>query len=138
MIHQLPFIKKVEAIDAYHLVHCDIIKDRGVLLNVTQIFEEIPLIGFASCEISDKIENNTRIFSIKLQIHSTSALTVSDRNLCFRLTTVTGSQFLLGCYDKPYPTVTNEQSYPSAATGHSGNIITATLNSTLPLLAILD
>ena len=66
MIHIINNIRKVECIEAYHLQHSDIIADRGVFLNVYQQFEKISTIGLSSVEISDKIENNQRVFTTKL------------------------------------------------------------------------
>lgn len=138
MVHLIQNIKKVECIEAYHLQHSDIIADRGVWLNVFQQFSPISTVGLSSVEISDKIENKQRIFTTKLTMFRTIKLLPGAKKLCFRVTTVTGSSFLIGCADKPYPVIQNEETFPSAAGGKSGVTVTVTLTSLIPMLAILD
>ena len=138
MIHLLKNICRVEIIEAYHLQHSDIIAERGVWLNVYQQFSQIDTIGLSSVEISDKIENKQRIFTTKLTMFRKEKLLPGAKKLCFRVTTVSGSQFLIGCADKPYPVIQNEESFPSAASGKSGATVTVTLTSTIPMLSILD
>lgn len=138
MVHLIQNIKKVECIEAYHLQHSDIIADRGVWLNVFQQFSPISTVGLSSVEISDKIENKQRIFTTKLTMFRTIKLLPGAKKLCFRVTTVTGSSFLIGCADKPYPVIQNEETFPSAAGGKSGVTVTVTLTSLISMLAILD
>lgn len=138
MVHLIQNIKKVECIEAYHLQHSDIIAGRGVWLNVFQQFSPISTVGLSSVEISDKIENKQRIFTTKLTMFRTTKLLLGAKKLCFRVTTVTGSRFLIGCADKPYPVIQNEETFPSAAGGKSGVTVTVTLTSLIPMLAILD
>lgn len=138
MVHLIQNIKKVECIEAYHLQHSDIIADRGIWLNVFQQFSPISTIGLSSVEISDKIENKQRIFTTKLTMFRTAKLLPGAKKLCFRVTSITGSQFLIGCADKPYPIIQNDENFPSADTGKSGVTITVTLTSTIPMLSILD
>ena len=138
MVHLIQNIKKVECIEAYHLQHSDIIADRGVWLNVFQQLSPISTVGLSSVEISDKIDSKQRIFTTKLTMFRTTKLLPGAKKLCFRVTTVTGSSFLIGCADKPYPVIQNEETFPSAAGGKSGVTVTVTLTSLIPMLAILD
>ena len=138
MIHLLKNIRRVECIEAYHLQHSDIIADRGVWLNVYQQFTPIDTIGLSSVEISDKIENKQRVFTTKLTMFRSEKLMPGAKKLCFRVTTVTGSQFLIGCADKPYPVIQNEETFPSSDSGKSGVTVTVTLTSLIPMLSILD
>lgn len=138
MVHLIQNIRKVECIEAYHLQHSDIIADRGVWLNVYQQFNPISTIGLSSVEISDKIENKQRVFTTKLTMFRTEKLLTGSKKFCFKVTTITGSQFLIGCADKPYPVIQNDETFPSAANGKSGVTVTVTLTSTIPMLSILD
>lgn len=117
MVHLIQNIRKVECIEAYHLQHSDIIADRGVWLNVYQQFSPISTIGLSSVEISDKIENKQRIFTTKLTMFRSKKLLPGAKKLCFKVTTVTGSQFLIGSSEKPYPVIQNEETFPSEASG---------------------
>lgn len=137
MMHLINNIRQVECIEAYHLQQSDIITDRGVWLNVYQHFDKIDTIGLSSVEISDKIENNQRVFTTKLIMSRKAKLLPGSKKLCFRVTTVTGSQFLIGCADKPYPVVQNAETFPSVPSSKSGTTVTVTYTSTIPMLAIL-
>lgn len=103
MVHLIQNIRKVECIEAYHLQHSDIIADRGVWLNVYQQFSPISTIGLSSVEISDKIENRQRIFTTKLTMFRSKKLLPGAKKFCFKVTTVTGSQFLIGSSENPTP-----------------------------------
>lgn len=138
MIGLLNNIRKVELIEAFHLQHSDIVAERGVWLNVYQQFTPIETIGLSSVEISDKIENRQRVFTTRLNMLCRTKLLPGARKYCFRVTTVTGSQFLIGCSQKPYPVIQNSESFPSAAGGRSGVTVTVTLVSVIPMLTILD
>ena len=137
MKHLLSNIKSVEVIDAADLRDAVIVQNRGIILQSSPVAQKISQNGLASCEISDKNENNTKVFSIKLQFHCCCRLDVGYHEYCFRITTVTGSQFLMGTADRPYPVITNDETFPSAANGKSGVNVTVTIDSTYPLLAIL-
>lgn len=138
MKHLLSNIKTVEVFDASELRESVIVKNRGIILQYALVPQKISQNGLASCEISDKIQNNQKIFSIKLQMHCCSRLEDDGKHLCFRLTTVTGSQFILGSSSRPYPVVSNDEIMPSAPTAKSGVNVTVTLDSFYPLLAVLD
>ena len=138
MIQLINNISKVESIEAYHLEHADIIRNKGILLNVTQIFTEIPIVGLASCRISDKIEGCTRVYTSELKMHCCNQLQPEGKKLCFRLTTVTGKQFLLGTWVRPYPVITNDELMPSRRSDRSGSEVSVKLVAVVPLLAILD
>lgn len=137
MISLLNNIRKVELIEAYHLQHSDIIAERGVWLNVYQQFTPVETIGLSSVEISDKIENRQRVYTTKLTMLCLYNLLPGAKKYAFRLTTVTGSQFLIGCSEKPYPMIQNSEKFPSAAGDRSGVTVTVTLVSVIPVLAIL-
>lgn len=137
MKHLISNIKSVDYADAADLSAALVVKGRGIILNSSPIFKEISINGLASCEISEKISNNEKIFLKKLQFHTCSPFFTALRHYCYRLTTVTGSTFLLGTADRPYALVTNDESMPSATTAKSGVTVTITHESTLPLLAIL-
>ena len=138
MKHLLSNIKTVEVFDASELRESVIVRDRGIILRYVLAPQKISLNGLASCEISDKIQNNQKIFSINLQMHCCSRLDDGGHHLCFRLTTVSGSQFIMGTVDRPYPVISNNEFMPSAPTAQSGVKVTVTLDSFYPLLAVLN
>lgn len=131
-------IKKVEMIETYHLTHCDIIPSRGIYMNVPQFFDEINTIGLSSVEVSDKIENKTRLFTTKLSFFTENKLLPGNKKYAFRVTDIQDNKYMIGTSCKPFTIITNTDSYPSIDTGKSGNTVTVTYISTVPMLKVLD
>lgn len=131
-------IKKVEAIESRYLANVRIIPDTGVFLSYWRSFEEIQITGHAEVEISSRIENNSRIMTAKLTFHSPETFDVANRHLSFRLTTVTGAQYLLGTNIAPYCVVNTTDLYPSETTARGGCTIVAEYTNTSVMLPILD
>ena len=131
-------IRRVEAIESFHLRHSDYVASQGVFLNVLQLFKEIPIIGLASATVKDKIENNQRIFTTELSFRTCTPLLPEPQKLCFLLTTVSGDRYLLGSHQRPYPLVTNSQNFPGSASAASGNVVKVDYTGPFPLLKVLD
>lgn len=131
-------ITKVEYIEARYLRGISIVKNTGVLLNQWYYWQELPTVGLSSLVSDSKIVDKETIFTLKLTSELRDSVTVGGRHLCYRLTTATGGQFLMGTSDRPY-TITNIQdNYPGEVTGKSVTRLTAEYSNIYGLLAILD
>ena len=131
-------ITKVECIEARYLAGINIVKNTGVLLNQWRNWLELPTVGLSSLVSDSKIVDKETIFTLKLTSELRDNFTVGGRHLCYRLTTATGGQFLMGTSDRPY-TITNIQdNYPGEATEKSVTRLTAEYSNIYGLLAILD
>ncbi len=131
-------ITKVECIEARYLAGINIVKNTGVLLNQWRQWQELPTVGLSSLVSDSKIVDKETIFTLKLTSELRDSFTVGGRHLCYRLTTATGGQFLMGTSDRPY-TITNIQdNYPGEATEKSVTRLTAEYSNIYGLLAILD
>lgn len=106
------YINKVEMIDAEQLSFSTFFK-QGVILSDDLPFVELCSVGLSNFEISEKVETKVRIFHHSLQAKLSERIDVGNRKLCFRLTAVDGSQYLIGTGSRPYPLVQQEDNHPS-------------------------
>lgn len=88
-------IKKVEVIEARHLSGVYVINGVGVVLNYWRNFTEVPITGLAEVEMSTQIENKIRLITTKLTFHTPGHFEVWDCEVCFRVTTLNGAQWLM-------------------------------------------
>lgn len=134
----LKYIKKVEVIEAKHLVNSTIINNASVLLQFYRPFSVLNTVGLSSVETSDKIENKVRIHTCKLTALLPERFEVGNEKLCFRVTTVSGERFLIGTDKRPFPIVTFTENYPNSASTRCGSTMTVTYSNTIPMLLQLD
>lgn len=139
MAQLLNNIVKVEwIISPRHMRNLVLLDDHRVALQYYRPFHELCLDGLASCEVSEAIEDGTRVTTIRLTAHTTEDFHVDNRRLCWRITTVDGRQFLIGLDEQPWPVVTVADAYPDKATDRSGKTVTVTWTTRLGLLEIIN
>jgi hypothetical protein len=134
----LKHIKKVEIIEAKHLVNSTIINDNSILLQIYRPFSILDTVGLSSVETSEKIENKVRIHTSKLTVLLPEGFEVGNKKLCFRVTTVSGERFLIGTDKRPFPIVTFSENYPNSTSTRCGSTMTVTYSNTIPMLFQLD
>lgn len=110
----IKYINKVELIDAEYLASSTFFS-QGVKLEDALSFVPLCTVGLSTFEVSDKVESKNRIFHHSLQAKSVNRINVGNRKLCFRLTAVDGSQYMLGSNDRPFPIIQQNDSHPSDA-----------------------
>lgn len=134
----LKHIKKVEMIEAKHLVNSTIINSSSILLQIYRPFSKLETVGLSSVETSEKIENKVRIYTYKLTALLPETFEVGNRKLCFRVTTISGEQFLIGTDKRPFPIVTFNENYPNSTSARCGSTMTVTYSNIIPMLLQLD
>ena len=108
------------------------------------IVEELKNIGVnmeytgPKVEVDEAIENGSRLSTVKLTAHTACNFIVDHRKLAWRVTTVTGEQYLIGTTEQPFPITTVANDFPDKETERSGQIITVTWKTPLTLLKIID
>lgn len=125
----IKYINKVEMIDAEYLASSTFFS-KGVKLAEPLSFEPLCTIGLSTFEISDKVECKNRVFHSSLKAMLPSRLDIGNRKLCFRLTAVDGSQYMLGSDSRPYPTIGQNESHPSDVGQSCAVMLEATWKST--------
>lgn len=125
-------------IESKHLTNSTIVNNSGILFEIYRPFDELDTIGLSSVESSDKIVDKVRIYTSKLTTLLPQRINVGNRKLCFRVTTVSGEQFLIGTDKSPYPLVSFNENYPKSPSTQCGCTMTVTYSSVLPMLFQLD
>lgn len=131
-------IKKVERCPITALADTERIFNRGLWLKGYSNFEKMDIIGLASVEISDKIEAKQRIYTTKLLFKTTSSPDMNLDKFCYRLTSVSGAQFILGTKERPYTLCNCVELLPDSPTDKAGCTCTVTYTNLFSLLSILD
>lgn len=125
-------------IEAKHLVNSTIINNNSILLQIYRPFSDLNTVGLSPVEMSDKIENKVRIYTSKLTALLPERFEVGNRKLCFRVTAVSGEQYLIGTDKRPFPIVTFNENYPNSTSTRCGSTMTVTYSNTIPMLLQLD
>lgn len=131
-------IVKVEYIEARYLADIVIVKNTGVLLQKWRNFQTLPTIALSSLTAETKVVDKETRFTLKLSSELCAGFSVDGRHLCFRLTTVSGGQFLMGTNEKPYTITTIQDNYPGVVTDKSVTKLSSEYSNIHGLLAILD
>ena len=138
MLPVLNNIHKVEFIEARFLKDIVVIPGKGVFLQTFRNFQKMDSVGLSAVTVATKVSKKNSVHSVNLTVLLKTSFEVGNRKLCYRLTTVTGEQFLLGTNVAPFPITTTSDNYPSVVTEKSGTTLTATYSNLLGLLPILD
>lgn len=117
-------IIKLQVIDARHLQWSNYLHtQRVVLFNVVNFFTNIPLIGHAQMSVTDKLDNNVRMFDIKINATTCDLIDLPIRP-AFLITTLEGEELLIGSHEQPFPTTSNNSIYSSSPSTRSVNTLT--------------
>lgn len=109
---EIHYISRVEYCEVRELTAMTVVKKQFALVPPAANFTRLPMVGLASVEVSDKIENKQRVFVSKLAVFLPERFEVGNKKLCFRLRTVSGESFMLGSGDRPYSLITFKILYP--------------------------
>lgn len=123
--HHFRYIRKIEYCAAYHLKRAIILPAQAIaLVREPMPWQELPLVGLASLEITDEVENGVRIYTSKLTATLCKSFLHPKRSSAFRLTDVQGNQSLLGTDQSPYPLISQTESIGENAPSHTAFVIT--------------
>ncbi|MBR5456199.1 MAG: hypothetical protein IKU76_04530 [Bacteroidaceae bacterium] len=131
-------IYKVEFIESRFLKDITVVPGKGVFLNMWRNFQLMDTVGLSSATSTSKIVKKNTIYNIKMTAFLKEQFLLTNKHLCYRLTTVMGEKYLLGTERAPYPITTTSDNFPSVVTEKSGTTLTVEYSNTLGLLPILD
>ena len=133
----LRHIRKIEYCAAYHLKRAIILSAQAIaLVREPMPWQELPLVGLASLEVTDEVENGVRIYTSKLTATLCKPFQHSSRPSAFRLTDVQGRTYLLGTSYFPFPLVTQTLTCTTDNSKSFTTIISINHISIVPLLSI--
>lgn len=136
MTQLLQNINRVEFIETRYLSNMVLLGNNEVTLQYWRNFIELCLVGLADVEVNQAVDNGSRLTTIKLTARTTSDFGVDNRRLAWRVSTVTGEQFLIGTTEQPFPVTTVADDFPDKATSQSGKEITVSWQTPLNILKI--
>lgn len=115
-----------------------VVPGQGVLLRYWRNFQELPLAGLASYEVSSKVENKSRLFKHTLTALLSAHFEVHAKCYSFLLTTVDGERYLIGGPERPWPVVNTTDTFPGKVTEPAGCTLTIEHTDPFGLLRVLD
>lgn len=136
MTQLLQNINRVEFIETRYLSNIVLLDNSEVTLQYWRNFNELCLVGLADIEISQAIDNGSRLTTVRLTARTTSDFDVNHRRLAWRVTTVEGDQYLIGTTEQPYPVTTVANDFPDKPTSPSGKKVTVSWQTPLNILKI--
>jgi len=126
LVMEIKHIKKVEVIEACYITKTNLIGNRYVVVEHDSDFTQLDTKGLSQLDISDKIENKVRIYTLKLVAQTLERFIVGNKKFVFKVTAVSGECYLIGTEERPYPVINNSESYPNEPAGKAGNTLTVT------------
>ena len=124
MKSQLLYIKKIEYCAAYHLKRAIILPAQAIaLVREPMPWQELPLVGLASLEVTNEVDNGVRIYTSKLTATLCKPFLHPKRPSTFRLTDVQGKQYLLGTAQSPYPLITQKESIERNTNSYTTSVL---------------
>jgi len=131
------YIKKVEWCDARHLYLAVPLTDNIHVYCVDYMpYEELPIVGLASLEVSDAVNEGLRIWTSKLTATLPERPDVPNTAISLRLTATDGTVYLMGFGKRPHPKITVSDMHPSNASGLCACCFQAELKGPIPTLTL--
>lgn len=133
----LRHIRNIEYCAAYHLKRVIILPVQAqALVHEPMPWQKLPLVGIASLEVTDEVDNGVRIYTSKLTATLCKPFLYSKCPTAFRLTDVQDRTYLLGTSLPPYSLVSQVLTCKTEHSKISTTILSINHLSTYPLLSI--
>lgn len=131
-------ISRVEYIEPRYLKDVIITPTNGALLQYWRNFVELPIVELAQVTVTDQMEHNSRLTTVTLTALTCQRFVPGPEPLAWRVTTVTGKQYLIGTNEAPFPITTITENFPDKVTDQSGTTVKVEWKTSLSLLEIID
>lgn len=132
-------INSIECCPAKHLATAIPLSCDKVAITNYVPWKRIVTYGLISVETTDSLEKSIRQFQCKVTARVCgSQRPVWSEPMVFRLTTISGSQFLLGLSFKPYPTWTVKDVYAENPSDRSELQLNVSWKSVYSLMKIVE
>ena len=131
------FINKIEWCDAKHLHLAVPLSDNISVSCVDYMpYQELPIVGLASMEVSDKVDNGCRVWASKVTATLQTRPSIPKTLVSIKLTAVDGTQYIMGLSERPHPVVTVQDKCSGTPNGQCSCTWTATLQGPIPILKL--
>ena len=131
----ITFIKKIEWCDAKHLHLAVPLPDNiSVYCEDYMPYKSLPIVGIASMEVSDKVDNGYRIWTSKVSATLQSRPSVPNTPISVRLTAVDGTKYIMGLSSRPHPVITVQDKCADTLGGKCSCTLIVTMQGAIPIL----
>lgn len=137
-MRKLVHIYKIEQAFCNELLAMTIIRKSSCKLPLGVNFCEIEEIsGLVGAKIEDEEVNGQKVFTSTVTFQTYCKETFQGKRCAFRLTSIDGTQFLVGTYSRPYPIIKENNAFPEKPGDSDMKTVTITWKAPLPMLTIL-
>lgn len=132
------YIVKVDYMPAVHLKLAQPVPVvQKVIITDYMPWKSVPLVGLASLESADEVQQSARIFTHKLTCTVPDRLNLTEQPLVWRLTSADGTAYLLGSYAKPFPKWRQVDKFPDRTSERTACTLEVQLTTTVPLMEVV-
>lgn len=97
---------------------------------------DICTVGLSGCEVTSKIVDKQTVYTIKLTYFTQEKPITTNRQLCYIITLIDGTKYLIGDGKRPYTVREVKRNIPSSVTDKRGFTVTVTYSSLKNILSI--
>lgn len=131
----LLYIHKIEFCEAKHLKSAIFLPNHfKVILKEVMPWREVPIVGLATLETGDELDNGVRLHTQKLTATQETEYVFPQSPTVFLITAVNGMQYIIGTADAPYPLIQQNTILSSNAGENAITELVVNLTSQFPLL----
>lgn len=113
-----------------------LLPDNSVIWQNEFNLNDICTVGLSGCEITEKKVDKQSVYTIKLTYFTQEEPVITRRQLCYIITLVDGSKYLIGDGRRPYTLREVKNNIPSTVTEKRGFTVTITYSSLKNILSI--
>ena len=133
----LLYIHKIEYCEAKHLKSAIFLPNHfKVILKEVMPWREVPIVGLATLETGDELDNGVRLHTQKLTATLETEYVFPQSPTAFLITAVNGTQYLIGTADAPFPLIQQSTILSSNAGENAITELVVNLTSRFPLTKI--
>lgn len=133
------YIVKVDYMPAIHLKLAQPLPAaRKVIIKDYMPWKNVPMVGLASLEAADELQQSARIFTHKMSCTMPNRISLPECPLVWRVTSADGHMYLLGSYDKPYPVWRQTDKFPNRTSDKTACTLNIQYSGWLPLMEVVE
>ena len=135
---KLIHIKKIEFVRIEELQSLLLLSKTTCLFKKEVDFQPMDVYELVGVTIEDSYEDNQKIYTSTVTFQTSCKGLPDGRRWAFRLTSIDGKRYLLGCKERPYPIIKVKNNFPGKPTDTTLDTVTISWKSPLPMLLIVE
>ena len=135
---KLVHVHKIEMADASNLGSLRVVGEASCRFKSLAVFSEIHIHELVGVTIEDSYENNQKVYTTTATFKTCDKMPLTVRQVAFRLTSVSGQQYMIGTGSRPYPIIKESNPFPEKPADSTLKTVTITWKAPLPMLLVID